>query len=86
MSDTAPPDTLSGDLREHIYRTYMDTSGPERHMSHWVMNLEWLNEVRRLDDPTGVLYHPGLSASGPQMLIGLPIEIRDDGGPPHLER
>ena len=73
---------LSGDLREHIYQTH--ANGPRRD-SRWVMNLEWFNEVRRIGDRQGPLYHPGLTVSAPEYLLGIPIEVRDDGGVPHLE-
>ena len=75
-------DTLAGDLREYVYKAHAD--GPRRN-SRWVMNLEWLNELRRLDDSRGRLYEPGLAVSAPEFLLGIPIEVREDGGAPHLE-
>lgn len=75
--------SIAEDLRAYIYETH--ASGPRRD-SRWVMNLEWFNEVRRLDDSQGrVLYHPGVTVSAPEFLLGIPVEIREDGGPPHLE-
>lgn len=65
-------DTLSDALREHLYRTFGDTPAAER--GHWVMNPEWLTECRRLWSP-----------SAGTALLGLPIEISDDGGAPHIE-
>ncbi len=85
MSDTTLSDTLTGDLREHIFRTYANTPTDEL-TSRWVMSLEWLNEVRKLDDSRGGLHRPGPAISAPEFLLGIPIEIREGGGPPHLER
>jgi hypothetical protein len=83
MSDTAPPDTITGDLRQHIYRIYLNTAVDE--LTHrWVMNREWFRECRKLDGG-----HDGegeTDAAAPAYLLGLPVEVRDDGGPPHLER
>lgn len=79
-------DDLPGDLREHIYRTWAATPAAAHKVSHWVMSLEWFNEVRRLDDSQGrSLYQPGMRVSAPEFLLGIPVEIRDDGGVPHLE-
>ncbi len=76
-------DSLDGDLKRHIYQARAD--GP-LYDSHWVMNLEWFNEVRRLEDSAGrVLSEPGLTVSAPVFLLGIPVEVRDDGGVPHLE-
>jgi HK97 family phage major capsid protein len=79
-------ESLAGDLRDHLYRTCLET--PHDDLSfRWVMSLEWFNEVRRLDDSAGhSLYEPGLKVSEPVYLLGMPIEIRDGGGVPHLER
>ena len=50
------------------------------------MSLEWFQELRKLEDDSRVaLWHPGLTAAVPETLLGLPIEVRDDGGVPHLE-
>jgi HK97 family phage major capsid protein len=75
-------DSLAGDLRQYICQAH--ASGPRRD-SHWVMSLEWFNEVRRLDDSGGRLHHPGLTVSGPVLLLGIPVEIRADAGAPRLE-
>ena len=49
------------------------------------MSLEWLNEVRRLDDSAGrLVWHPR-PVSAPLLLLGIPVEVREDGGVPHLE-
>jgi predicted phage gp36 major capsid-like protein len=74
---------LSGDLREHIYQSH--ANGPRRN-SRWVMSPEWLNETRRIDTAGGASFWAHLSGmSGPEYLLGIPVEVRADGGPPHLE-
>jgi hypothetical protein len=77
-------DSLDGDLRTYLYRVYLETPHDELSF-HWVMSLEWLNECRRLDDSAGRLHVPGLKVSGPEYLLGMPVEVRADGGVPHLE-
>ncbi len=80
-------DDLPGDLREHIYRTWAATPAAEHKVSRWVMSLEWFTECRRLDGSSGrTLYEPGIKVTGPEYLLGMPVEIREDGGVPHLER
>ena len=73
---------LAEELREHVFRAL--AAGP-RLNARWVMNLEWFNELRKLDDSRGCLYQPGLAVSAPELLLGLPIQVRPDGGVPHLE-
>jgi HK97 family phage major capsid protein len=86
MSNVAGPDSLDGDLRAHLYRTWLETPHDELSF-HWVMSLEWLNEIRRMEGSTGhPLHEPGLRVSAPEYLLGMPIEVREDGGVPHLER
>ena len=75
-----PQEELTEALRDHVYT--MHSYGPRKD-SCWVMNLEWLNEVRRLDDRKGAFFFP--PAPGPELLLGIPIKVRGDGGPPHLE-
>ncbi len=83
MTDTA--DSITGELREYLYRTWADTPPKER--GRWVMNAEWLSECRKLHDPGGFpLALPSLSPTGLNWLIGIPVEIRDDAGAPRLER
>jgi hypothetical protein len=86
MSDDAGPDSLHGDLRAYLYRTCLET--PHDDLSfHWVMTLEWLNEIRRMEGSYAhPLHEPGLTVSAPEYLLGMPIEVREDGGAPHLER
>jgi hypothetical protein len=72
---------LAEDLRSHIYAAACGRPRGER--ARWVMNLEWLNEVRKMElkDHSGAyLCKVGLG----EFLLGLPVEVRADGGVPHL--
>jgi len=75
-------DSLGGDLKQYIYETH--ANGPRRD-SHWVMSLEWFNELRRMEDAAGVIWQPHQRNSAPELLLGIPIEIREDAGAPRLE-
>lgn len=76
-------DSLAGDLRQHIYQAH--AAGPRRD-SRWVMSAEWLNECRKLEDGSGhAVFQLRWTIDAPQTMLGIPIEIRADGGPPHLE-
>jgi len=86
MTDLADPGSLKEALLEHIHRVYSDTPVAERRASHWVMDPEWLHDVRMLD------YRPGAFWRGPPppgppelLLLGLPLELRKGAGPPRLE-
>jgi HK97 family phage major capsid protein len=90
--DDVVTDSLAGDLREHIYRQVLETplaahgAVYDKLSFHWVMSLEWFKECRKLADAAGrALWEPGQRISGPVYLLGMPVEIRDDGGVPHLE-
>lgn len=83
-----PQAELTEDVLRHVYITNASVSPAERRHSHWVMSLEWLNEVRRADLASQHgMYWTGLGRDWvePERLLGLPIEVRDDGGVPHLE-
>lgn len=76
-------DSLAGDLKQHILQAHAD--GPRRD-SHWVMSGEWLTEIRRIEDGAGrPLFQPSWTIDAPQTLLGIPVEVRDGGGVPHLE-
>ena len=78
--------TITDDLRSYLIQALYDEDAATRQHSHWVMNGEWFLEVRKLADQAGYpLYLPPISRAGPEMLLGLPIEIRADGGAPALE-
>ena len=74
-----PQDELTRALRDYLYE--MHAAGPREH-SHWVMSLEWLNEVRKIDAGNVPAW---LAYSTPETILGIPIEVRADGGAPHLE-
>ena len=76
-------DSLSNDLHEHLHFWLAMVPHQERRRSRWVMSGEWELECRRLAIALG--YTPSLTIDGPDLLLGLPIEIRDDCGVPHLE-
>ena len=80
-TDLADAGSLSEALREHLHRIYADTPVAERRSSRWVMNLEWFSEVQKLDNRS---FWDGPPAPV-ESILGLPLEIREDGGPPHLE-
>jgi hypothetical protein len=73
------PSGLDTDLRTHIYRIYLNTAVDE--LTHrWVMNREWFRECSKLDGGGEA------DVAHPAYLMGLPVEVREDGGPPHLEQ
>jgi HK97 family phage major capsid protein len=79
-------DTLTDELRSYLIQALYDEDAATRKRSHWVMNDEWFLEVRKLTDQMGhPLYLPPVSVTGPEILLGLPVEIKADGGAPHLE-
>ncbi len=78
---------FSGELLSYIFEAYAIVPAAERRVSHWVMNAEWFTEVRRVAGPDGgSLWHPSFTLGAPETLLGLPIEVRDDGGAPLLEQ
>jgi len=85
MTDLADPGSLTEALREHIFRIHADTPVGERRRSHWVMDPEWLNDVRMLDCRPGAFWLMSQPMSQPERLLGLPLELRKGAGPPHLE-
>jgi hypothetical protein len=46
------------------------------------MSPDWLDDVRALDDGGNFWWEP---PGGPMLLLGLPVEMRHQGGAPHLE-
>lgn len=52
--------------------------------TRWVMSPHWYGRV--LSDPgTTVAYSPPDAMTGEFQLLGIPVDLRDDGGAPHLE-
>jgi|HubBroStandDraft_2_1064218.scaffolds.fasta_scaffold05850_8 HK97 family phage major capsid protein len=82
----ATADTLGADLFEHLI--FWVHEAPKAKRLQWVMNGEWLNECRRMTDGSGHprnLMEPAFRLDGPDYLLGVPVDVRDDGGVPHLE-
>lgn len=81
----AYPDSLADDLQRHFYECLYAVAPAERGSSHWVMTADWYLECRKMASgylPT-VLWNPATSSE--LVLLGIPVQIRDGGGPPHLE-
>jgi hypothetical protein len=67
---------LADELRDHIFAVYRETPVAQRRASRWVMDPEWLPDLRAIDTA---------GPAWPETLLGLPLDIREGGGPPHLE-
>lgn len=78
------PDSLADDLRKHLYWAMVNPPPGSRY--RWVMTMDWWNECRKIDTYS-TLWHPGgrIPMVEPDLLMGIPVDIRDDGGVPHLE-
>lgn len=77
---------MSVGLSEDLQRCLFEALEHATPGDHWVMSPEWLAEVRKLADATGrPLWVPSFSLSAPEHLLGYMIEVRKDGGVPHLE-
>ena len=48
----------------------------------WCMNPDWLAVTKAVTDPSGEPYW----RDGATHLLGIPFEVTDDGGAPHLAR
>jgi hypothetical protein len=93
---TDPQTELAEDLRQYIHE--ICAAGPHKNV-RWVMNPEWFGECRRLDayaahwvmnldflkERPETAPDPGATVGRMEFLLGIPIEVRDDGGVPHLE-
>jgi hypothetical protein len=79
----APHDTLTDVLRDHLHFWLAQLSPSDRHASRWVMSYEWLHECIKLD--YGRVCLSPVRRLEDLTLLGIPVEIRDDGGVPHLE-
>jgi HK97 family phage major capsid protein len=75
---------LGPDLYAHLVDTLYSVPAPARRCSRWVMNAEWMGEIRKMTGADGrPLWAP--ASDDLRLLFGLPVEIRDGGGVPHLE-
>lgn len=73
-------------LFDHLVRTLHSTPAEERRNSKWVMSGEWLIDIRSLVDGRGYpIWELPRPVEEPDYLFGLPFEIKDGSGPPHLE-
>lgn len=82
----AYPDSLNDDLIRHLFEQMFAVQPGMRLRSRWVMTPEWHSECRKLTDLNGrPLQIPPMSISAPELLLGIPVEIRAGSGPPHLE-
>ena len=80
-------DGLSGELFHYLLDALYCVPAPERRQSSWVMTAEWFDDVRKINGPDHKpLWEPSFMVTGPELLLGLPIVIREDGGAPHLEQ
>src|SRR5260221_10581443 len=92
-----PQQELTQALLDYLYETH--ANGP-RENSRWVMNAEWMDEVRKieglyaahwtmsldfLNDRPGIDPDSGVSLGRLETILGIPFQIRDDGAAPHLE-
>jgi len=71
---------LGPDLRDHLLRELTSLPFPARRHARWVMNAEWWDEVNAMARAMGEMPPPW-----PRMLLGKPVDVREDGGVPHLE-
>jgi hypothetical protein len=80
---------LSAELRTYLYDALSAHSVEFQRDAHWVMSAEWFDECRRMTDSDGrPLWEPSMQRlypEGPLLLFGILIEVRADGGAPHLE-
>ena len=82
------PDSLADDLRRHLYESIsaIDPGEGRGVRVHWVMTADWYTECRKIGDPaSGYLWEPSMTVSTADRILGIPVQIRDGSGPPHLE-
>lgn len=78
--------TFYEELRDYLLKALDCVSGERGRGQCWVMNPEWLNEVRRVSDSGGrPLWQPSIPLGSLDALFGMPVVVKDDGGAPHLE-
>jgi hypothetical protein len=69
-------------LREQVHAGRDEVAPEMRRRSRWIMSPDWLDDIRALDDGGNFWWEP---SEGPALLLGLPVEMRRQGGAPHLE-
>lgn len=86
--------TLAADLYKHLIWCLhegqpIETAFTEGHAYRWVMDLSWLNECRRmalqLSGGRASYQNAEAQRAEADYLLGLPIDVREGGGVPHLE-
>ena len=73
---TQPGGELSHELYVYMVDHMYDVAAAERRRSRWVMNDEWFFECVKI---------AGCPPDKIEYFLGLPFDVRDDGGVPHLE-
>jgi HK97 family phage major capsid protein len=69
------------ELYDRIVHAYYTVLPRHRVTAHWVMDAAWLARIKDMRDSKG----EKLWAEGASYLLGVPFEVRSDGGFPHLE-
>lgn len=73
-------------LYPYLVEAVYCTPAEERQGARWVMDPEWLRDIQCLaDDQHRPLWQPSFAVSGPDLLMGYPVELREGAGAPHLE-
>jgi hypothetical protein len=81
-----PRENISEDLLDHLHWTLSNTPPEERRHARWVMSDDWYGDVLRMTDAQGhSLWDTPRRIKEPETLMGIPVDIRDGEGPPHLE-
>ena len=75
-----PVEPLAPDLWKHLMGELTGMALPARRDARWVMSAEWWDEVTDMARAMGEM-----PPSWPRTLLGKPVDVREDGGVPHLE-
>ena len=83
------PDVMLRDLYALMIREYGDSDYLELNLrgARWVMDLDSYKQVRAAARAAGAIY-PDDAADDPALgdcLFGVPVDVREGGGAPHLE-
>lgn len=82
MTETeTPQDQLSRDLYGHLVDLLRTVAPGQRR--HWVMNLEWFSECRKIQR-SGTILLAIPSPGREEHMLGIPLTVTEDGGFPHL--
>lgn len=82
LGGRAPLGELHDALLKHMLDELAGVPVAQRRRARWVMNPEWLEEVRAMARALG---EAPASLTEEATLFGKPVETRADGGVPHLE-